>query len=362
MPVRKDFVSRVVSFPGPSPANSYIAPTAEQFLARPYPPKEPLLQGLLHRRDLVAFGAKRRNGKTSLLTNLAVALATGAPEFLGYTIPSARRSLLLMLEDDAGEYQGFLKEFVGSRALENRIRVVTKDDLMEHDIPIDADNDEFTWFVQATAKAHGADLVVLDNLAQMIAAEYNDPKRIHRYTKFIYTLAKQSDAAVVTAIHPKKDDQMAGAVDLETRPNDFFENFMGSSHFINSTGSLWGLQRKDDYAVFVGGRQRGEGTHAVSYIWRPNRSEWFTLLPNVEKKIELITKTPKRKQAWDLLPAAPEPFTYSQGEALVRPAMSSSDSYANWIREARRIGVVVDTEEGKLVKATVGGKTASQTS
>ena len=64
-------------------------------------------------------------------------------------------------------------------------------------------------------------------------------------------MALQPGSRVVTAIHPKKDDQALGQVDLSERPNDFFENFMGSSHFINSTGSLWGLQRKEkeDYSL-----------------------------------------------------------------------------------------------------------------
>jgi len=60
---------------------------AEDFLKQPMPPKEPLVQDLLHRRDLVALGARRRNGKTSFVTDLAVALALGAGEFLGYAIP-----------------------------------------------------------------------------------------------------------------------------------------------------------------------------------------------------------------------------------------------------------------------------------
>jgi len=347
-------VSNIVSFGAKLPT-TYVAPTAEEFLARAYPPKEPLIEGLLHRRDLVAFGAKRRNGKTSLLTNMAVALAVGVPEFLGYAIPAARRSLLFMLEDDPGEYQNFLKEFIADRATGGRIRVITRDDIMDQQIPIDVEEERFRTLVENVAVAQRPDVIFIDNLAQVINAEYNDPKRVHRYIQFIYSLSKKFNAAVVTAIHPKKDDLALGQIDLAERPNDFFETFMGSSHFINSTGSLWGLQRKDDFAVFVGGRQRSEGSFATSYIWRPRRPGWFELVPDLSQKLQVVTKTPKRKRAWELLPEAPQTFSYSEGEALVRPALSSRDSYHAWISEMKRLKVIVETEEeGRYVKAMPG--------
>src|SRR5690242_888455 len=70
--------------------------SAEDYLSRSFRAKEPLLTGLLHQRDMVALGARRRHGKTTLITDIAVGLALPLPNFLGYTIPSARRSLLLI--------------------------------------------------------------------------------------------------------------------------------------------------------------------------------------------------------------------------------------------------------------------------
>ena len=66
-----------------------LADTAEDFLARKFPEKEPLIEHLLHRRDLVALGARRRHGKTSFLTNMAVAMAIPVPDFLGHRSQSA---------------------------------------------------------------------------------------------------------------------------------------------------------------------------------------------------------------------------------------------------------------------------------
>src|SRR5689334_20572674 len=105
-----------------------VAHTLEHFLAEEQPKKEPLVEHLLSRRDLVAFAARRRHGKTSFVTNLAVALASGPGEFLGYQIPEPRRSLLLVLEDDPGDFQALARSFAGQRRLGERIRLLNRQD------------------------------------------------------------------------------------------------------------------------------------------------------------------------------------------------------------------------------------------
>ena len=82
---------------------------AEEFLEIEISAKEPLIEGLLCRRDIVALAGRRRHGKTSFITNLATVLAQGRDEFLGYSIPSARRVLVYYFEDDSREIQDKLR-------------------------------------------------------------------------------------------------------------------------------------------------------------------------------------------------------------------------------------------------------------
>ena len=56
-------------------ASTFAGWSAEDFLKRPFPLKEPLITNLVHRRDLIALGARRRHGKTSFTTDMGVALA-----------------------------------------------------------------------------------------------------------------------------------------------------------------------------------------------------------------------------------------------------------------------------------------------
>jgi hypothetical protein len=323
------------------------ATTAEEFLAREYPEKEPLARGLLHRRDLVALGARRRNGKTTFLSNLAVALAS-APAFLGYEIPEPRRTLLLVLEDDPGEYQNFLRRIVGHRQLKGAVRVLTREDFQEADVRVDAADPHFQSLVIKNAAAHRADLTVIDNLAHIVGANYNDPTRIHNAMRFVYNLASGVDCAVIIAAHPRKEGAEE-KISLEQNKTAFFEAIMGSSHFINSTGSLWALERRDDMAVFVGGRQRSEGTDSVIYIQRDDEG-WFHVLDAAVKNLPNVLNTETRQHAWELLPRPGIPFGYNEGVALVKPAMKSSSTYAEWMVQCRRVRVIIETPDGRLTK------------
>jgi hypothetical protein len=285
------------------------------------------------------------------LTHLAVALAVPVGDFLGYEIPGAARTLFLVLEDDAGEYQDKLRDVIGERKTDGRIRIITREDFYDAGVPIDAKEAAFQNAVRIWAGEHQADLLIIDNLAHVIDAEYTDPKRVHELMNLCYGLARDNNLAVIVAAHPRKDHD-ENPISLESSPLRFFESIMGTSHFINSTGSLWGLERQEqkDRSVFVGGRQRGDGNQEHTFIAMDDNG-WFEVLPNQDANLPLVLNTGARKQAWNLLPEPPNTFGYREGESLVQPAMHSSSTYAAWIRQCRRLSVISDSPDKKLVKA-----------
>src|SRR5438067_980961 len=68
-----------------------VAKTAEEFRKMQLPYKEALIDGVLYRRDLVAFAGRRRNGKTSILLQLALSLTVwGSSGFLGHPVGPKR--------------------------------------------------------------------------------------------------------------------------------------------------------------------------------------------------------------------------------------------------------------------------------
>ena len=256
---------------------------------------------------------------------------------------------MLALEDDPGEYQNFLRAFVGNNNLHGALRVMTREHFHDADVQIDATNSLFQELVFSEAMAHKADDVVFDNLAHIVNADYNDSKKIHNAMKFVYRLAADVNCATIIAAHPRKD-QGDDRLSLEADRNYFFESIMGSSMFINTTGSLWGLERREDVSVFVGGRQRSEGTDSITYIQRDERG-WLQLADVASVNLPNVLNTPGRQLAWRSLPPPGTPFSYTEGEMIVAHVLKSKSTFAEWMKQCRRMKVIVDTPCGRLAKA-----------
>ena len=321
------------------------ASSSEDFLKREFSPKEPIAEGLISKRDLVTLAARRRHGKTTLSTNLCVAVALPLDDFLGYEIPKPRKSLMLMLEDDAGEFQEKFRRVVGGRDTHGRIHLLTRDDFLEARVPLSIMKKNFKDVVITAIDDHEPDLIIVDNLAHIIGARYNDPEIIHKLMDEVYQWAKRTNAAVIIAAHPRKDD-FKHPVDLQKDPDQFFEAVMGSSHTTNSTGSLWGLQRKDKlgYSIFLGGQQRGNGQHAYTLIEKGD-DEWFSISPDTSRAASLALNTKVRLNAWNLLAPHPQTFGYREGEEMVKPAMRSNSSFHSWFTELKRHKLVIPVDD-----------------
>src|SRR5215831_11775076 len=103
--------------------------TLGDFLDKSLPKKEPLVEGLIYRRDNCTLVGRRRHGKTTLVSNLVLALTLPKPDFLGYPIPEMRRVLIFYLEDDPAELQEKLQLQTGGGNTTDRLHLFTKEDL-----------------------------------------------------------------------------------------------------------------------------------------------------------------------------------------------------------------------------------------
>ncbi len=328
--------------------NAQGAHTLTAFLSKAFPPKEPLAAGLLNRRDLVALGARRRNGKTTFLIQLALDLAAGEPQFLGYDINAPRRSLLFLLEDDPLELQEKMRRQLNARDVGDRVAVYTREDFFHAGIPTDAGVAEFRQFIQDQAAQHRPDLIVLDNLAYLVDADYGDSTKIHHLGKFVYALARDFNTAVIIAAHPRKqssnEDHSVHLEDGDGTP--FFESIMGSSHFINSMGSLWGMERQEERCLFLGGRQRGDGYQQRAYLELDDRN-CFQVVADATIQREHVLNTSARLAAWDHLPQV---FGFNDGRKSTERDLKARRTYSEWIAQCVRLGVLRKNTEGKYEK------------
>jgi hypothetical protein len=333
--------------------------TAGEFLERPLPPKEPLVEGLLNRRDIVAFGGRRRHGKTTFVGNLALALTLPKTEFLGYRIPKPVRVLAIFLEDDAGELQTKIKRMCKGDQPNERLAIYTREDFIRSDVKIDVADKKFRKFIRELCEAHRPDLIVLDNLSHLMGGDYNNAKLSHEVNQLVFKLASDFNHAIIIPAHPRKRDRkalnsmgFASATRLRDDQEGFFEDIMGSSHFVNSCGSLWGIERDlaTDRTDFLGGTQRSTGQQSLMTLEKDD-DDWLRVISDYQTNFEHANNTEARKKAWGLLPEGT--FSYSEAGKAVKQVMKSSSTFNAWFGHCKRLGVVVP-EGDKYRKATPG--------
>jgi hypothetical protein len=315
--------------PAPQDKNPLTLQTAADFLKKDLPRKEALIDGLLYRRDLVTLAGRRRHGKTALILNLALLLSDPfyKEHFLGYRIPHRRRVLAYLLEDDATELQDRLATMLGAQEYDlSRLALRTKDDFYPQGLKIDVSEKAFRDRVLKDVEEHKPDVVIFDNLAHLVGADYNNPTKMHEVTKFQYAVSNAGNCAIIIAAHPRKQSQDAKyKPTLAKNRDDFFDEVMGSSHFVNSTGSLWAIEKTPEgYSHFFGGTQRLTGTSSLTIIEMDGEG-WFRVLNDAVANYSLVVHTKKRKEAWVLL-SEDRPFTYTEAEVLCKPVLSSKDT------------------------------------
>jgi hypothetical protein len=277
---------------------------------------------------------------------LALSLTTwGSSGFLGHNIPVKRRVLLYLLEDDSREPQDRLNRMLESIEdagdTEGRLVIRTKDDFHLNEVPIGVTNEKFREVVEEDCKAHQPDLILFDNLGFLVAADYNEAKVIHEYISFVIYLSQKFDCAIITAAHPRKQGNAKDAVTLEKDRDMFFEEVMGSSYFVNSCGSLWGIERtKDGHSNFYAGTQRLSGTAQPMAVEMDDEG-WFLISNNFDLNFKLFVHTDQRKKAWDALPST---FTYSEARKATESIMRSKNSFTPFWNGLKRLKLVVPVE------------------
>lgn len=331
--------------------------TATTFLTQGLPEKEALIDGLLYRRDLVTLAGRRRHGKTALILNLALLLADPfcIDNFLGYRIRQPRRVLAYLLEDDATELQNRIKGMVRDTEFDtDRLALRTKDDFYPLGLKIDITDKAFRDLVLKDVQLHKPDVVIFDNLSHLVGADYNSPTKMHELTKFQYSVSREGNCAVIIAAHPRKQSQ-----DTKFKPSlvksrdDFFDEVMGSSHFVNSTGSLWGIEKTPEgYSHFLGGTQRLSGASSLSII-EMDGDGWFHVLNDSKANYALVVHTAKRKEAWKCLPQD-RPFTYSEAEDLCKSVLTSKGGFTSFWNDIKRLRLIVPGDGGFVITKISG--------
>lgn len=174
-------------------------------------------------------------GKTLLAQTLMTSTAIGLPWLGQITRPC--RSIALFCEDDADELHRRQERI-------NRAMGCDFSDLgAMRWISGAASDNAFVGFdprgnmqifprfyeIQRAAKAHSAELVILDGAADLFAGNENDRGHVKRFINLLTSLARDQGAAVLLLAHPSRNGLATGSLDS------------GSTGWHNSVRSRWTL-------------------------------------------------------------------------------------------------------------------------
>ena len=206
----------------------------DDLLADTIPPPRPIVEGLLH-EGMLLFGGKSKRGKSWLMLDLALAVATGKPVWQHFPTREPQPVLYLALEDGRGRIQRRL------RAIQPGIQTTGKLQLL-YDFPLinDGGIERLRHYIETCHYR----LVVLDVLARVEpTAKGNNDKTYHEiYRMFapLQDLHRRHTFCLAMLTHLRKAEA-----------EDVFDTLHGSVAYQGAQDTLWVLERPPRDAVGV---------------------------------------------------------------------------------------------------------------
>lgn len=312
---------------------------ASTFSSRIVPPLDALVGDILHKQEVVALVARRRSGKTSLLTSLAVAGYVGARNWLDFAIPRPFTTLYVYLEDREWNVQQKLKGLIGNKspAEGGRFKLLTRGDLTHVGWSIGNKETPFMGFLRAAVDRFRPEVVVIDNTRIVLEGDFNKPDRVHALMSYCDGLAERYGCAVILPSHPRKYQQgdSGQKVKLTEDSEAFFEEVLGSSVFLNAASNLWGMERdyKTGFTTVVLGAQRATGDEVLMTLNYREQDQRFEVARGEQNLLMLLTSD-KKKAAWNKLPLS---FTWTEGQRLTE---MPNGSFSRLLMHGQRLGVL----------------------
>lgn len=173
-----------------------------------------LVDKLIPRGALCALVGESDTGKSSLLRQLAVSLAYGDSDFLGFSLnDNCRNVVYISTEDGEMSTAVWLNKYFGDDLVDNGILSKLKFLFVTHNL---LDN------IKKVAHENCVDLIIVDSYADIFEGSMNDSNIVRSFLSKYNDLATQYGVTIVFLHHTKKSSEGA-------RPNK--NSILGSQGF-----------------------------------------------------------------------------------------------------------------------------------
>ena len=206
------------------------------FMDQAHPDGEDVVQGLLERGECYSMASKPKVGKSLLLMDLAVAVATGEP-WLGRQTTKGR-VCFFQLEDSEKIIHRRLSKRLGGRRLSN---------VFLHMTPFRLTQENFEVTVTACL---GSSLIICDPIIQASEVrDWNSQSEVRDAYDIWRRLARDTGAAVVVSAHHRKmvgtyGDQIGGSIQAQAAVDGMIEVYRDTAldkmeRKVSFTGRSW---------------------------------------------------------------------------------------------------------------------------
>ena len=198
------------------------------------PSARPIVEGLLH-EGMLLFGGKSKRGKSWLMLDLALSVATGKRVWRHFEVPEPQPVLYIALEDGRARIQRRLQEIQPGVRTNGKLHLLYSFPLL---------NDGGLEKLQRYIAGGRYRLIVIDVLARIEPTAKGGSEKtyhdIYRMFAPLQDLHRQHPVCLVMLTHLRKTDA-----------DDIFDTLHGSVAYQGAQDSLWVLERPPQDSVGV---------------------------------------------------------------------------------------------------------------
>ena len=222
---------------------------ADDLMADTIPPPRPIVEGLLH-EGMLLFGGKVKRGKSWLMLDLALSVATGSPVWGHFAVPEPQPVLFIALEDGRGRIQQRLNDIrPGARANGNLHFL--------YNLPLL--NNGGLEKLQGYIESDRYRLIVIDVLARIEPAARRGSENTYLdiYNMFapLQDMHRQHPLCLAMITHLRK-----------TQADDIFDTLHGSVAYQGVQDALWVMERPPQDSVAVLHTRPNDGDEQVLHV------------------------------------------------------------------------------------------------
>lgn len=310
--------------------------TLAELRAASFEPPAPIVDDLIAEGQTVGLIGKPKAGKSRLAQQMALAVSRGQA-FLGHAVPTARRVLVLDLENRATGARARFQKMSPAAPGDERLFLYAPDTLADLGITL-ATTDGIKALQQLVAEVK-PDLLIIDTWRLLLGGDENKTEVVVRGLRALSSLRQLLPKLAILVVHHTRKTQGPDPPVLRIDPSAWVESASGHYSFIAHLDAAFGLEREvdrktGDELIVVGGVSRSAAPRTLLLDEDPD-----TLTFRTADSDDVVQKllTEKERAAWLAVENLPE-FTF--GDVVDRAHTKNRKLVASLLRKLTSMNVI----------------------